>query len=416
MTTSQFLSSTSVGLNKGDVVCASADPSGQQAVTLATPAALLIAGAPSGIALEPGLPGRYVTCADPGELVSNAVTGVPAAQGIASVSTTGRVQVAPTLTTTGFYLGNVNQFGILAFDITGNFGALTSIIGITIYGGGENGNAVFDGVNAFAFASLLGSLYTLSRDVFLTGGSVAAPVSLDTGGFRVFCNGTFTNNGVIMRDGKDAVGAVAGASSTLGSIGIGMFGGNGRSANTGLNGNTQPNGLQDLSATGGAGGAGGVNNGGLGGLYTFNVAGNGGGNFLLPYMTSFLFGQSAGGNSAQAYIIGGGAGGGGGGSDNAGVSGGGGGGGAGVMQLTIFNFVNNGIVHANGGNGAAAFGAGGSGGGGGGGGGGLINSLSRFRSGSGIVLVNGGNGGAGLGAGGVNGTPGSLGHYDPDES
>jgi hypothetical protein len=288
-----------------------------------------------------------------------------------------------------------------------------AIIGSSIYGGGEDGAAVFDGVNTFSFASLVGSAYTLTRDVFLsTGASIAAAgISLDTGGFRLFCNGTFTNNGVIMRDGKNASGATAGGSSTLGSLGIGTAGGNGRSANTGLPGTGQSNGLQDASASGGAGGAGGANAGGAGGTYTANVAGNGGGNFLFVDMTSFLPGASSGGNQGLLAIVGGGAGGGGGGSDNGGVSGGGGGGGGGVLQLTIFNLINNGQIHANGGNGAAASGAGGNGGGGGGGAGGIIFSLSRFRSGSGTIVANGGQGGAGFGTG-VQGTNGNNGHIN----
>lgn len=290
-----------------------------------------------------------------------------------------------------------------------------SNVGSSTYGGGEDGVAVFDGVAAFGFATLNGSVYTLSRDVFLaTASSVATGVTLAGGGFRIFCNGVLTNNGTISADGKPAALGVAGGSSTLGSLGIGTAGGAGRANLTGVNGSAQSNGLQDAAAAGqcagGAGGAGGVNGGGNGGTYTAVVAGNGGANYLFSDMTGFLPGNASGGNQAQLQIIGGGAGGGGGGSDNGGVTGGGGGGGGGVLQLTVYSLVNNGIIRANGGAGAAASGAGGNGGGGGGGGGGVILSLSRSRSGSGTIVAQGGQGGAAVGAGvaGSNGKPGHV--------
>lgn len=287
-----------------------------------------------------------------------------------------------------------------------------SPIAITIYGSGQDGIANFNGVNVFAFASLVGSVYTLTRDVFLSSADVQTGITLQSGGFKIFVSDTMEIHpgGIVAADGKDAALGVAGASSALGTLGIGTAGGNGRANNTGLPGTAQSNTLGDATAAGGPGGAGGANAGGLGGTYTPTFV-NGGANFLTPLLTGFLFSQTSGGNQAQSSIIGGGAGGGGGGSDNAGVTGGGGGGGGGVLVLHALRLINNGIIRAKGGKGADASGAGGNAGGGGGGAGGVVLNLSRYRSGSGVVQAPGGLGGAKIGTG-VVGTPGNDGHIN----
>lgn len=304
-----------------------------------------------------------------------------------------------------------HPFVIAAGD--GGAGSSNALVGSITYGSGQDGAAVFDGVNVFSFASLVANVYTLSRDTFVSSGTLNAGITIKTAGFRLFCNGTFTiaATGVIHNDGNNAVAGAAGAGSSVGTLGIGTAGGNGRANLTGLPGTNQANTLGDASAAGGAGGAGGVNAGGAAGTYV-PAATNGGGNYLFPMNSGFLASQSAGGNTAQLTIIGGGAGGGGGGSDNAGVTGGGGGGGGGVLLFHAYNLVNNGAIRAAGGNGAAASGAGGNGGGGGGGAGGIILQLSRYRSGSGTITAPGGTGGAAFGAGGVAGADGSAGHIN----
>jgi hypothetical protein len=279
-----------------------------------------------------------------------------------------------------------------------------------IYGNGDDGFANLNGVTIVPYAALVGTVYTLNRDVFLADGMiVAVGITLNTAGFRVFCNGTFTNNGTISNDGNAAALGVAGAASPVGTLGIGTAGGAGSAGvGAGVAGTNQPNTTQDASATGGAGGAGGAQAGGAGGTYVTNAA-FGGVNYLVPMLTGNLFGQQTGGTISLLTIIGGGAGGGGGGSDNAGVTGGGGGGGGGVLQLIVFHLDNPGAIHVTGGAGAAASGAGGNGGGGGGGAGGIILSVSRIRTGAGTMTIAGGAGGAALGAGGVAGAPGANG-------
>lgn len=291
--------------------------------------------------------------------------------------------------------------------------------GTIIFGSGQDGIAVFDGVNTFAFATLVGSVYTLSRDVFVAGGSrIAAGVTVKSAGYKGFCNGMFTIDptGVLSCDGNAAALGVAGAASALGTLGIGTAGGAGHAGvGVGSAGTNQSNTLQDAAAAsqcaGGAGGAGGADAGGAGGTYNAVVA-NGGANYLASMLTGFFFNSSSGGNQATIQIIGGGSGGGGGGADNAGVTGGGGGGGGGVLLWHAYEFVVNGTARALGGAGAAASGSGGNGGGGGGGGGGIILSLARIRSGSGVYAADGGAGGAKLGASGVAGAAGATGHLN----
>jgi hypothetical protein len=289
------------------------------------------------------------------------------------------------------------------------------IIANDIYGGGDYGVIAFNGTNVYSFATLSGSTYTVNRDLFAAdGSSVSAGITVITNGFRFFCNGTLTNNGTIHDGGANAVASVAGAHSPVGTLGIGTAGGMGANNAAGSPGTNQGSTLQDAALAGecigGAGGAAGANAGGAAGTYTASGA-SGGSNYLFPDMTGCVVTQTNQGNQALLTVIGGGSGGGGGASDNAGATGGGGGGAGGVVQLTVLNLINNGLVHANGGNGGNASGAVGNAGGGGGGGGGVIQSLSRYRSGTGTFSVTGGMGGTGVGTGAA-GANGAVGHIN----
>lgn len=283
---------------------------------------------------------------------------------------------------------------------------VAAAIGWIIYGGGNDGVVTFDG-RALPFATFDSGVYTLTRDIFLAGGSQnLSGITVYAAGFKSFCNGRFTNYGIIHNDGKDAVLGVAGAASALGTTGVGTAGAAGRTNNTGLNGTNQSNVLGDAAlaaeCAGGNGGRGGANAGGNGGTYTGGFA-NGGANYLSPMLSGFLYSQTSGGNQAQLSIIGGGAGGGSGGSDNGGVLSGAGGGAAGVLPFHALELFNYGIIRVGGGKGGNASGSGGNGGGGGGGGGGILLSLARRREGGGVYAAPGGAGGAGLGTGGTGG-------------
>ena len=166
--------------------------------------------------------------------------------------------------------------------------------GKIFFGDGEE-SPIFDGSNTYAYAPKVGSVYTLNRDIFLSSATVAAGAELKTGGFRVFCDGRFVNNGIVSANGKPAALGAAGAASTLGSLGVGVAGGAGRANNTGVAGSTQTQSIADGSASGGAGGAGGANAGGSGGLFA-PAAANGGADFLFTMQTGCMVGQTSGGN------------------------------------------------------------------------------------------------------------------------
>lgn len=141
--------------------------------------------------------------------------------------------------------------------IVASINSIIAVLGIPsdIYGSGVDGVATLDGVSTVPF---VGSTYTLTRDTFISLAQVNAGITLATGGFKLFVSTQLVNNGIVSCDGKPAALGVAGASSALGTMGIGTAGGNGRSANTGLAGTNQiaANTLQDATLAGGAGGTG----------------------------------------------------------------------------------------------------------------------------------------------------------------
>src|SRR5574337_578865 len=172
-----------------------------------------------------------------------------------------------------------------------------------VYGSGQDGSAILDGANVFSFFTLVGGVYTQMRDIFLLGlVRILSGIEWKMNGFKAFVNGHLMvdDGGIISADGKAAVLGVAGGTSPLGTLGIGVAGGNGRATQTGLPGSNQSNTLGDASAGGGGGG-----------------------------------------------------------SNNPGVTGGGGGGGGAPMLLHVTQITNNGTIRAKGGDGAAASGAGG---------------------------------------------------------
>ena len=68
-----------------------------------------------------------------------------------------------------------------------------------------------NGTNTFSgFASLSGSTYALTRDVFATSLTISSGVTVKTSGYLIFCTGTVTNNGTIGVAGNNASGAPAG--------------------------------------------------------------------------------------------------------------------------------------------------------------------------------------------------------------
>ncbi len=287
----------------------------------------------------------------------------------------------------------------------------------TSQGDGSDGNVTFadDGVD-HAGSSHTGSagsyVYSLTRDIFCGNLTINATVTLKPAGFRVFCAGTFTNNGTLSAVGGLGGDGSAGSGGTGGARGggVGTYSAQqGALAQAGgHNGVGNPGGglagVTGYGSAGGNGGTSGTNGGGSGGAGpTAPTAVQG--SVRVPPQTlepRSLF-------SVTQWVNGGGAGGSGG-SSSANNGGGGGGGGAGCIFLAAKTLINNSTITAEGGGGGNAGGSSGGAGGGGGGGGGLIVLIYGKLTNTGSITVAGGTHGAlfGTGSNGVDGTSGVL--------
>lgn len=285
-----------------------------------------------------------------------------------------------------------------------------------------DGSATLDGVAVVSWATKLGSVYTLTQDVFLDDLNVDGGVTLVGNSFRIFVGGILTVDGTIQNNGRAGTTTTPGGPAwDGGSIGGGSSGG---ARGTGGDPDGTP-GTSLSACLGGTGGTGGQGDstgalvaGSVGGGCTPPGSGYGGYRSLMTMLTSQVFGWGGSiGSTPTAFInvIMGGTGGGGGhyGNDTVANSsfGGPGGGGGGVLQICARDLVLNGSIEAVGGVGGDASveaGAGFAGGGGGGGGGGVIFLLYGQKTGAGTVSVAGGAGGL-QNAGGTNGVAGGSG-------
>lgn len=285
-----------------------------------------------------------------------------------------------------------------------------------VYGDGSDGTQTFDGSTTILGIVPSVNTYTLSRDIYLSSSTINNGVSIIANGYRLFCNGTLTNNGTIQWNGGNGSGSSAGANVTNTSSPV-------NSNNTTSNGPSTPGGAGSTGA-----GTHGVNSafaggtsspisyGGVGGTGGTGVSGGGVGGTLssppasspqvrtFPFNLGFLIG-----GTGITFLMQGGTGGGGGGGDGVNNGGGGGGGGAFVLVYARI-FAGTGNIQALGGNGGN--GTAGTTGGGGGGGGGLVVVVSQSVSGGAIsgqtISAGGGTGGIGFGIG-TSGATGNTG-------
>lgn len=269
-----------------------------------------------------------------------------------------------------------------------------------IFGTAADGAVTLDGSTTYnGFSSLAGSTYTLTRDVMAASLTINNGVTLKTVGYRIFCQGTFTNNGTLSCVGLNGVGGTAGGSSNSGAFLGGRAGGAGGTGVSGTGGNGTN---ASYGATGGAGGAGTSGAAGSGGTATQSVTVAQNNILPLPYPAISGIAGYAGSNLQLGF----GAGGGGGGSDASSNAGGGGGGGGGIVAIFAWAAVNNTTITVAGGNGGTAA-AGNAGGGGGGAGGAiLVYTLAAWTAGT--ATVSGGSLGSGHGTG-SNGNAGGNG-------
>lgn len=277
-----------------------------------------------------------------------------------------------------------------------------------LFGDGSDGAAAFDGSNAVTGASRVGSVYTLTRDVYYTTATLSAGVTVKLSGFRLFCSVLLDMTAAtttISADGAAASAGTGGTSSPAGPLSP--------TANAGANGTLAASGGGASSITNAYGGAGGASgNAGSG-------AGAGGG-VTAPTVVVGSVRRPPGCFDGLLYGTGGvaasngGAGGGGGGGNASTNTGGGGGEGGKVCFVSAFaiNLSATASISAQGGAGGAGTATNCSGGGGGGGG--LVLVLyKRLMPSSQTVTarttVAGGAGGASGGGAGQAGVTGSSG-------
>ena len=240
------------------------------------------------------------------------------------------------------------------------------------FGDGLDGTQVFDGTTTILGLAPSSSVYTLTRDIFLSDlSAINAGVTVVTAGFRIFCAGRFVFNGTISWNGNAAVAntagaALSGAGTTINTATTtGAAGAAGNATTVGTAGNAQA--ARSLGGASGAGGAGaGPTAGGAAGAVTAPTSAMTPPRALPLAALGFV---SIG--AATFNTVFGGAGGGAGGSDATNMSGGGGSGG-GVVIVVALAISGTGTIEALGGAGGAASATGNSGGGGGGGGGVVI--------------------------------------------
>jgi hypothetical protein len=262
-----------------------------------------------------------------------------------------------------------------------------------MFGDGSDGAAVLDGSAVPPWASLSGSVYTMTFDCFCTNLTINSGITLLSYARRILCFGTLTNNGTISNDGTDASGSTGGQVGPYSSLSCGGIGGNGATGTGGF-------GVEYGAAAGGAGGTGGNGSAGDGGVGGATPAER----RRLRFPTSLISGAIYN-TDLTKLCLGSGSGGGGGGGDGT-NAGGGGGEGGGMIAIWAQSVVNNGTLSAVGGSGDN--GTGGDSGGGGGGGGGVIVAYTLSPWTAGTTAINGGPPGTGTGAG-TNGDTGADG-------
>jgi len=93
--------------------------------------------------------------------------------------------------------------------------------GDAIFGEGTDGAATFDGTATVISLAPTSNVYKLVKDIYCTNLTVNSGVTLFTNGFRVFVNGTFTNNGTVgmpaavTHSVADGSGTIAGRQTSL---------------------------------------------------------------------------------------------------------------------------------------------------------------------------------------------------------
>jgi hypothetical protein len=275
---------------------------------------------------------------------------------------------------------------------------------------GSDGAFIYDGVSTPAWATLVGSVYTLITNVYHTTAVINSGITVQmgqagsTGPWQMYCSVSLTGADLtskITLNGVSATGISGGAANSTGG-GMYQFPGGGGAGNAGA-GTVGFGSLRSLGGAGGKGGNGGSGAGGAGGGSTVPASQYGGLHGIYIPM-GFWTGQV---QDLNTYGAGAGGGGGGGNGVNNGAGGGSGGGIIGVFAKRLLG---SGTFEVIGGDGAPATTNPGTNKGGGGAGGGgcvLVVTVAAHLWTTNLV---GGKGGVGMGTGqtGVDGSPGNY--------
>jgi len=294
-----------------------------------------------------------------------------------------------------------------------------SYFGAGVYGNGADGAVTFDGSTTILGLAPSSSVYTLTRDLFLTDCTINSGVSIKTNGFRLFCSGTLTgadSTSIIHWNGNDGSGTARGAETSNSNSSINTRTTGNAPGTIGANGGTGA-GAAGTNASniayGGVGGAGGAGSGGAGGAagtitntptsLTTRIRAN-----FLPLAALGFIVNVASAAEALAGLQGG-TGGGAGGGDGSNLGGGSGAGG-GICIVIARKIAGTGCIRARGGAGGNT--SVGNTGGGGPGGGGVVFVISQSVSAGAVsgwtIDANAGTPGTKTGTG-VNGSAGSSG-------
>jgi hypothetical protein len=342
------------------------------------------------------------------------------------ITGTGVVSHAASGVTPGTY-GDVSDVAQITVEADGHITAVTNIPipgigGKWLFGDGSDGSFTADGSATPAWATLAGSVYTMTRNAYLINLTVNAGVTIDEAGFQIWCNGTLTGvnattsiiecltaSATTQTGVAKTYNAVYGAAGTS-SVGSGGNGQTGIAAVVG-----SPTVGIALGGVGGAGGNG-QGTGAAGGGLTTALASQGslhsGG-----IISAVMWGRTLMGALGNSSVYTGGAGGGGGGKDIPGHAGGGGGAGGFICGVLSRFIAGVGIFKARGGDGAPGQGGNSSGGGAGGGGAVMVMTQTTNWASLWTTDVTGGTGGTASGASGangVNGSPGSVWSFIPN--
>jgi hypothetical protein len=239
---------------------------------------------------------------------------------------------------------------------------------------------------------------TLAADMYYNNLTVNNGITLNTGGFRIFVMNTLTNNGVIARNGNNAVGATAGAALSAGTLSGTVAGVAGATNANGTAGNSVA--ANSIGVSGTAGSASGTGRtGGAAGTAVAPTAVNGGANQIrcpvfgimqrIAGTTTQLASSASSGSSASSAAT---------------VTGGASGSPGGIVVVVANIITGSGVISANGGNGGNATGTTGSAGGGPGSPGGVVFVLYNANTMTGGITSTGGTGGTAIGSGVVGGS------------